>query len=97
MEFDWKNFLFRIYLKLAFPPDFTAEKSIHHQQKILKKILRQLSSTELGKDLKFAEVKSYSDFRNTVPVTQYEFYENYISNYRFITVISGLCRNDAEY
>ena len=78
MKFDWKNFLFRIYLKLAFPPDLTAEKSIRHQQKILKKILRQLSSTELGKDLKFAEIQSYSDFRNRVPVTQYEFYENYI-------------------
>jgi len=78
MTFDWKNFLFRFYLKLAFPPDFTAEKSICHQQKILKKILHQLEDTELGKDLKFTEVKSYNDFRKTVPVTQYEFYESYI-------------------
>ncbi len=78
MHFDWKNFLFRIYLKLAFPPEFTAEKSIRHQAKVLKKILRQLSSTELGKDLRFAEIKSYNDFKNRVPVTQYEFYENYI-------------------
>jgi phenylacetate-coenzyme A ligase PaaK-like adenylate-forming protein len=78
MTFDWKNFLFRIYLKLAFPPDFTAEKSIQHQQKILKKILRQLSFTQLGKDLKFAEIKSYNDFKNNVPVTQYDFYETYI-------------------
>ncbi len=78
MTFDWKNFLFRIYLQLAFPPDFTAEKSIQHQQKILKKILRQLSSTQLGKDLKFAEIKSHNDFKNNVPVTQYDFYEAYI-------------------
>lgn len=78
MTFDWKNFIFRIYLKLTFPPDFTAEKSIHHQQKILKKILRQLSNTELGTDLKFSEIKTYDNFRNRVPVTQYEFYENYI-------------------
>ncbi len=78
MTFDWKNFIFRIYLKLAFPPDFTAKKSIHHQQKILKKILSQLSSTELGRDLKFNKVKSYKDFRMSVPVTQYEFYETYI-------------------
>lgn len=77
-KFDWKNFVFRIYLKQFFPPDFTAEKSIRHQQRILKKILRQLSNTELGKDLKFAKIKSYNDFRNRVPVTQYEFYESYI-------------------
>ncbi|MES2619975.1 MAG: GH3 auxin-responsive promoter family protein [Bacteroidota bacterium] len=78
MAFDWKNFLFRIYLKIAFPPDFTREKSIHHQQKIFGKILRQLSSTELGKDLCFDEIKAYRDFKNNVPVTQYDFYERYI-------------------
>ncbi len=77
-NFEWKNFLFRIYLKLTFPPDFTAEKSIRHQQKILNKILRQLADTELGKDLKFSEIKSYNEFRKGIPVTQHEFYENYI-------------------
>jgi hypothetical protein len=76
--FDWKNFLFRIYLKQTFSPDFTAEKSISHQEKVLKKILRQLSNTEMGKDLKFSEIKSYNDFRKNIPVTQYEFYEGYI-------------------
>lgn len=78
MAFDWKNFLFRIYLKIAFPPDFTKEKSLHHQQKIFKKILRQLSSTELGKDLRLGEINSYSNFKNKVPVTQYDFYEHFI-------------------
>ena len=78
MTFDWKNFLFRFYLKLAFPPDFTAKKSIQHQQKILRKILRQLSSTELGRDLKISDIKSYKDFISIVPVTQYDFYERYI-------------------
>ena len=60
MRFDWKNFIFRIYLKLTFPPDFTREKSLRHQQQVLR-ILRQLSKTELGKDLHFAEIKSYKD------------------------------------
>jgi hypothetical protein len=78
MLFDWKNFIFRIYLLLAFPPDFTREKSLRHQQKNLKKILKQLSKTELGNSLRFAEINSYKDFQNKVPITQYDFYEAYI-------------------
>jgi len=78
MRFDWKNFVFRIYLKLTFPPDFTRDKSLLHQQKILKRILRQLSNTELGRDLRFAEIKSYKDFQTNAPVTQYDFYESYV-------------------
>ena len=78
MRFDWKNFLFRIYLNLTFPPDFTREKSLRHQQKIFKKILKQLSKTELGNDLHFEEIKSYKDFQKNIPVTQYDFYESYI-------------------
>lgn len=78
MAFSWKNSIFRIYLKLAFPPDFTREKSLLHQQKIFKKILGQLSNTELGKDLKISKINSYIDFRNKVSATQYDFYESYI-------------------
>ncbi len=78
MRFDWKNFLLRIYFKVFFSPDFTQEKSLLHQQKTLNKILRQLSATELGKDLKFAEIASYSNFKKIVPVTHYDFYEGYI-------------------
>lgn len=78
MFFDWKNFLFRLYLKIAFPPDFSAEKSIRQQQKIFKKIICQISNTEMGRDLSLGEVKSYSDFKKGVPVTRYDFYEQYI-------------------
>ncbi len=76
--FNWKNFLFRIYLKIFFPPDFTAEKSLRHQQKVLEKILGQLGGTALGKDLLLSGIKSYEDFRRQVPVTQYDYYEKYI-------------------
>jgi hypothetical protein len=78
MSFNWKNFFFRLYLKNAFPPNFTAEKSIHHQQQIFEKIIRQLTHTDLGADLNFSCIKSYSDFAKSVPVTQYDFYEKYI-------------------
>src|ERR1043165_1225331 len=78
MSFNWKHFLFRIYLKNFFPPEFTAEKSLRHQQNVLRKILGQLKNTALGNDLKLAEIKSYVDFRKQVPVTQYDYYEKYI-------------------
>jgi hypothetical protein len=78
MSFNWKNFVFRLYLKNFFSPDFTAEKSIRHQRKTFNRILRQVSRTALGKDLALKEIKSYSDFRNKVPVTQYDFYEPYV-------------------
>ncbi len=78
MSFNWKNFLFRLYLKNLFPPDFTAAKSIAHQQQIFDKIIKQLSATDLGRDLKFEGIKTYKDFSAAVPVTQYDFYEAYI-------------------
>ncbi|HLP52080.1 MAG TPA: GH3 auxin-responsive promoter family protein [Chitinophagales bacterium] len=76
--FNIKNFLFRLYLRKVYSPDFTAAKSIRHQQKIFENIINRLGNTELGKDLKFAQIKSYNDFRNSVPVTQYDFYEGYV-------------------
>lgn len=78
MALNWKNFFFRLYLKKAFPPDFTAAKSIVHQRQIFKRIIRQLSGTNLGKDLNFESIKSYTDFVKQVPVTQYDYYEKYI-------------------
>ena len=78
MSFNWKNFLFRLYLKNFFPPDFTAAKSVAHQQQIFDRIIKQLSATDLGRDLKFDKIKSYEDFSTAVPVTQYDFYEAYI-------------------
>lgn len=78
MRFSWKNFLFRIYLKVAFPPGFTAQKSIRHQRQILGRILKQLKHTQLGAHTGLQQVKSYNDFRALVPVTRYDFYEPFI-------------------
>jgi hypothetical protein len=78
MRFNWKNFLFRHYLKFSFSPDFSGQKSIRDQERILKGIIRALSGTEIGRDLKLSEIRSYADFSNKIPVTEYEFYEGYI-------------------
>ena len=78
MFFDWKNFLFRIYLKIAFPPDFTHEKSLHHQKEVFREILKVISETQLARDFRLNPATAYEDFKEAVPVTGYSFYEPYI-------------------
>lgn len=73
-----KNFLFRQYLRRVYSPNFTAAKSIRHQQQLFHSIISRLANTQLGRDLKFGSIQSYSQFRTSVPVTQYDFYEPYI-------------------
>lgn len=77
MARDLKNTIFRFYLRHFFSPNFSASKSIAHQKELFTKLMRELGSTELGRDLKLNEVKTYVDFAS-VPVTQYAFYEPYI-------------------
>lgn len=78
MSFNWKNFLFRFYLQLAYSAVFTREKSLHHQHKIFKKVLCSLAKTTLGTDLQLTSIKSYSHFSKQIPLTDYTFYQPYI-------------------
>jgi len=77
MAHDLKNRVFRFYLKHFFSPEFSAAQSIAEQRKVFAKLISELSATEIGKDLKLNEVKTYADFER-IPVTQYSFYEPYI-------------------
>lgn len=77
MAHDLKNTLFRFYLKNWFPPRFSAAASIKQQEKIFHRIISQLASTRLGRDLNLSNIQSYSGFRN-LPVTHYDFYEPYV-------------------
>ncbi len=77
MAYDLKNALFRFYLKHWFPPNFSAVNSVSQQKKVFQKIIHELTSTQLGRDLKLNEIKSYADFKR-LPVTHYDFYEPYI-------------------
>src|ERR1039458_4580007 len=77
MAHDLKNRVFRFYLKHFFSPEFSAAQSIAEQRKVFAKLISELSATEIGKDLKLSEVKTYADFER-IPVTQYSFYEPYI-------------------
>ena len=77
MARDLKNSVFRFYLRHFFTPQFSAGQSLIDQQKVFGKLMRELSQTRLGQDLKLGEVKSYADYSG-IPVTQYSFYEPYI-------------------
>ena len=77
MGYDLKNMAFRFYLKHFFSPDFSAARSIAEQRHVFAKLINELSTTQIGKDLQLSEVKSYADYAR-IPVTQYSFYEPYI-------------------
>jgi phenylacetate-coenzyme A ligase PaaK-like adenylate-forming protein len=48
------------------------------QQQILNKLIADASQTVFGKDHHFAEIKNYADFKERVPVTDYEGLKIYI-------------------
>lgn len=75
---DIKNRLFRFYLKHWFPPIFTKQRSIKEQQQNLQGILQSVRNTALGNDVGLKNVHSYDEYRSTVPLTEYSFYEKYI-------------------
>jgi hypothetical protein len=75
---DLKNLAFRTFLKYCYPPVFSAQLSLKEQQKTFRDILETVSGTALGKTLQLQHVKTYTEFRKRVPVTQYPFYETYV-------------------
>ncbi len=77
MASDLKNIAFRFYLRHFFSPQFSAGKSLADQQKVFSKLMIELAPTQLGRDLKLSEIKTYTDY-NRISVTQYNFYEPYI-------------------
>ena len=48
------------------------------QQKVLHQLLKTATHTAFGKDHAFSEIKSYEDFKNQVPVRDYEGLKQYI-------------------
>lgn len=73
-----RNAAFRGYLNYFFPTTFSAASSRRQQELIFNKHVRQLSYTELGKDAGLNKVRTYYDFRKSIPLTGYDFYESYL-------------------
>ena len=48
------------------------ENALQHQDEILKSLLKKAANTLFGKQYKFAELTTYEEFKNAVPLFDYE-------------------------
>ena len=55
-----------------------SQTAIADQQAIFKKLINKASQTVFGKDHEFSNIRSYNDFKNAVPVRDYEELKTYI-------------------
>ncbi|NQY68187.1 MAG: GH3 auxin-responsive promoter family protein [Flavobacteriales bacterium] len=55
-----------------------SSKPVHSQQKVFKKLIAQAQNTTFGKDHRFDKISSYQDFKDNVPVRDYEEIKGYI-------------------
>ena len=58
---------------------FQTNNSIKDQDELLKKLINKSKKTQFGKDHNFAIIKNYSDYKNRVPIRDYEDFSNYIN------------------
>ena len=50
------------------------------QNKILKRIIKQNKKCKYGEKYKFADIKTYEDWKNKVPIIDYDDIEKYIKD-----------------
>jgi len=74
-----KSFLAKIYANIvARQVNSWAKNPFDSQDKVFKELIRQAKNTRFGKDHKFGEIQSYLDFKNNVPVRDYEGLKDYV-------------------
>lgn len=54
------------------------EQAVADQEQILQNLIKTASKTDFGKDHLFSEIKNYADFKQRVPVRDYEMLKPYI-------------------
>jgi hypothetical protein len=75
-----KSILAKLFAKqIAFKFYKKSNNAIAAQQKVFKKIINQAKNTQFGKDHHFNEIKTYQDFKNRVPVKDYEALKPYFN------------------
>lgn len=57
-----------------------AQNAVPEQEAILQSIIKSALKTEFGKEHEFSNIKNYEDFKNQVPVRDYEGLKPYIEN-----------------
>jgi len=83
-----KSALAKIYAKYTAKKVYNwAANPIETQQTIFKDLIKLAKNTQFGKDHNFTKINNYNDFKNSVPVRDYEALKPYINQ-----IISG--KND---
>lgn len=59
--------------------NYEASKADIVNKKLLMKILNRNKDTEIGRKFHFSDIKDENDYRKTVPLTRYDYYEEYIN------------------
>lgn len=52
--------------------------AVEVQERTMHKLVKDASKTEFGKDHNFSKIKSYKDFKNNVPINDYEGIKHYV-------------------
>jgi hypothetical protein len=55
------------------------DRPVKHQEKLLRELLNSAKNTRFGKDHSFEKIRSYDDFKNSVPIRDYEALKPYIN------------------
>lgn len=56
----------------------SATTALHDQDSVFKNLIKQAVKTEFGKDHRFKEIKNYADFKQAIPLRDYEKLKPYI-------------------
>ena len=54
------------------------KNAVEAQNKILQNLIKTAENTAFGKDHRFAEIKNYQDFKETIPIRDYEALKGYV-------------------
>ncbi len=74
-----KPFFAKIYARIISKKVYTwANKPMETQQRTFHNLISQAKKTNFGKDYNFESIKTYDDFKNNVPIKDYEALKPYI-------------------
>jgi len=74
-----KSFVIKQYAKrIAKNVTKTSKQAVEDQNRILKQLLKTASHTQFGKDHRFSDINTYEDYKQQVPIRDYEGLREYV-------------------
>lgn len=75
------NEIIKLFLKIKTQEFFQKNVNVYKsQEETLMNYIKENKDTEFGKKYNFVEIKNIKDYQNNVPITTYDFYEEYIKD-----------------